>query len=52
MREVIERLRREKAAFEENVKRAGDLRAVGKCPVRRGNVLNGPMRSDPILHKT
>jgi len=27
MREVIERLRREKAAFEESAKRAGDLKA-------------------------
>ena len=35
MREVIERLRREKAAFEENVKRAGDLKAAAEDEQRQ-----------------
>jgi len=35
MREVIERLRREKATFEENVKRAGDLKAAAEDEQRQ-----------------
>jgi len=35
MREVIERLRREKAALEENVKRAGDLKAAAEDEQRQ-----------------
>jgi len=41
MREVIERLRREKAEFEEKAKRAGDLKAAAQEEQRHVSSVQG-----------